>query len=367
MAVTMALPLPSLVLALLDRSIRTLLAHSWLTMKNRSLSQRSQVVMGALIAIIAAVQLCLSIQSTLFPHDEVLKGRAMILSLSNPSKTAKGDDKLPDAKQMETTMNQVSLTNQDEKRQRISKRQMRRRKRLQHRRNAMTIPPTFNLEPKPMAKHDYPFSSPVLVLSLPKSGTTSLYRFFECGGLMSAHTYAKREDRDSEFRLGECLNQNFRADRPLLRGCRPELYHAYSDLGMIETKGDCFYPSIQALEQIARDYSNASLILSYRDDWFESASRWRDGELMQKWADNCPLFPSTTTNRTEWNAIYRQHQERIRDLVQRHSSLHFLEFHLKDPLAGQKLENFTGIAASCWTDCKPDVGCQSDTEKKREL
>eukprot|EP00977_Amphora_coffeiformis_P021202 scaffold9027_cov174-Amphora_coffeaeformis.AAC.2 len=211
---------------------------------------------------------------------------------------------------------------------------------------------------RPFASHAYNFSGPVFILSLPKSGTTSLAKFFECGGLKAPHTYGHNENDGKTFRLGACMEKSFHAHRPLLWGCPPDLYHAYSDIGTISNEG-CFYPSIQALEQIAHYYPNATLIVSYRTGWYEAAQKWSNGRLAEKWRSFCPVFPNSS-NAQEWRDFYDQHRQRIREIVEAYPTLNYLEFNLTDPTAGQQLSDFTGIRASCWKDCKPSGPCQGN-------
>ena len=202
--------------------------------------------------------------------------------------------------------------------------------------------------------------TPVFVLSLPKSGTTSVFRYFVCGGIPSAHTHRFRSG--SWERLGDCLRNNFHNQHTtkLLDGCGP--YQVWSDLGVIgndlgleETNKGCFYPSLQALERIASDYPNATLIVSYREakQWFESVQRW--SSLVQRWIQRCPLFPNTT-DATEWQTFYEYHRWQIRSLVKRYVTLNYLELDLADPTMGQQLETITGISAQCWGHCRPETG-----------
>ena len=70
-------------------------------------------------------------------------------------------------------------------------------------------------------------STPVLILSLPKSGTTSLARYFICGGIPTAHTH--RFWNGTWLRLGDCFRHNVLENRrPMLDGCGP--YKVWSDL-----------------------------------------------------------------------------------------------------------------------------------------
>lgn len=201
--------------------------------------------------------------------------------------------------------------------------------------------------------------TPVIILSLPKSGTSSLYQYFNCGGLKAAHTFARDPETHKEYRLGTRMRKNFRQNLPLLTNTGK--LQVYTDIGEIQGQDNCFYPSIHALESIARDYPNATIINSYRPNWYASISKFQ--LLGKRWKKWCPIFPNTTEP-ADWEMFYRQHRQRIRTLAQQYPSLHHLEFDLSDPTAGQQLEDFTGISQSCWGDCKPTMKCNYHDDDK---
>lgn len=214
--------------------------------------------------------------------------------------------------------------------------------------------------------------TPVFVLSLPKSGTTSLSRYFQCGGMTAAHTYGKNADGQT-FRLGDCFRQNWQRGRPIADGCG--IYDAYADLGYVRRQS-CFYPSLVAVRAITRHYPNATIIVSYRNAtiWYDSVQKWF--RLAARWSavPSCrPLgFPNTTTPADAWYDFYDHfHRERIRNAVvgapplSRYdpSRLRYLEFDLNDPTAGRQLQALTGISAQrCWGDCKPNQKCNFDID-----
>ena len=216
----------------------------------------------------------------------------------------------------------------------------------------------------PTTNHPYHFSPPVIVLSLPKSGTTSLANFFQCGGIRAAHTYGRRRSAQGfrePFRIGACIKENYHANRPLLTDCKPDFYSVYSDIGAFDKNktSECFYPSIQALDRLVHDYPNGTFILSFRHEgWYDSVVNFNN--LAKRWEKRCPLFPNTT-NPNVWQAFYEQHRQRIRNVMARNPGLNYFEFNLTDPMAGHKLSQFTGIDAQCWQNCKPDGVCVQRT------
>jgi len=121
---------------------------------------------------------------------------------------------------------------------------------------------------------------PIFVLNLPKSGTESIHKYFDCGlgPYWSSHHWTKNSS-GHQFRLGECMGRNLRGGRPLVDGCGSAT--VYTDAGAIwrvppvddngairnsniassnitapilKPRWDCFYPGVHGLEAIARDY-----------------------------------------------------------------------------------------------------------------
>ena len=195
--------------------------------------------------------------------------------------------------------------------------------------------------------------APIFVLSLPKSGTSSMYMYFTCGGVYSTHTYSKTGGR-----LGSCMMKNYFADAPLLDGCH-QYEKMFSDIGYIGKsklgETSCFYPSLQALDRIVRDYPNSTIIVSYRSTGWHDSIKTYNG-LKKRWMSLCDAFPNTTEPQV-WEDFYAEHRRRIRQAVQGHPSIQYMEFDLKDPTAGHQLENFTGISHECFGNCKPNFRC----------
>eukprot|EP00977_Amphora_coffeiformis_P002837 scaffold528_cov165-Amphora_coffeaeformis.AAC.49 len=203
--------------------------------------------------------------------------------------------------------------------------------------------------------------TPIFVLSLPKSGTSSLYMYFHCGGIKSTHTYSKTGGR-----LGICMKKNYLADTPLLDGCRLH-EQMFSDIGYTGQSrhgsmfgaSSCFYPSLQALDRIIRDYPNSTIIVSYRSTGWHDSIKTFNG-LKSRWRSSCDVFPNTSDPHV-WEDFYVEHRRRIREAVQGQPTIRYLEFDLKDPTAGHQLENFTGISHECFGDCKPNFRCTYTT------
>jgi len=155
--------------------------------------------------------------------------------------------------------------------------------------------------------------SPVFLLSLPKSGTSSTQRYFTCGerGFPAANHWAVFEN-GTKIRIGECMGRNVEAGRPLVQGCGD--YLVWTDLGYISS-WQCFYPSVHGLNNIATHYPKATIMLVVRNaaSWYKSASSWHNGTLLRRWKRNCKGFPKRRASEKDWMNFYEVHTKWIKD------------------------------------------------------
>lgn len=197
--------------------------------------------------------------------------------------------------------------------------------------------------------------NPIFVLSLPKSGTTSTWKYFLCGKQAAAHHYTKNETR-SVFKIGTCMGGNVWADRPMLEGCGG--YRVLADAGAIWARGQrCFYPSVHGLDNIAKHYPTSTVLLVRRNTtaWVRSARHWNG--LLDRMGSACDGFPGNQTYQAtddEWMDWYEAHNNKIRQFVTDHPTLTYVEASLEDPNTAEYLEERTGVSASCWANCPPD-------------
>jgi len=152
---------------------------------------------------------------------------------------------------------------------------------------------------------------PVIVIGLPKEGTTSLHSFFQCAGLASAHHFVDLAPRSPALAaaqsrgvpsepsknvrggrsvfFGHAVHACARAGAPLL-SCLPG-YDAYTQLD-VEDRG-CFFPQITHLEGLLMDYPNATFVLPRRSakHWFRSTVDWGPAQRRMdvRLAKNCSL------------------------------------------------------------------------------
>jgi len=244
--------------------------------------------------------------------------------------------------------------------------------------------------------------SPILVVSLPKSGTTSTQRFFQCGlGRNAAgHQWFFDEQSEKYQKIGKCIQNNIvrnnnsmskysnqsssSSSTMFFEGCGN--FSVWTDAGYLDDpisrrknrsnqpSPGCFFPTMHddALDAFYRAHPNGTIINVLRNpiDWYESARKWR--RLTERMSKQCTGFPPPKSSRDEWVSFYNSHSQHVRNFVQQHSSLTFVEVSLESETTGQQLQDRTGIPSSCWGDCNPDkskgtsCGVLKHESKKRQ-
>jgi hypothetical protein len=217
--------------------------------------------------------------------------------------------------------------------------------------NHPTVQVPFHLAPNnstnPLDRIKVPF--PIFVASLPKSGTTSTARYFYCGNIWTAHTFANTVGTThyprKQMRVGHCFLNNIQAGRPPFHDCGR--YKVWSDAG--HPRGTpCFYPSVHGLHQFYAAYPSATILLVTRNStaWSHSVLRWNKGALLKKWK-RCQHFPNTKRV-ADLETFYNWHVQNLRDFAAARPSLTFVEFSLEDVEIGQQLEARIGVPADCF-------------------
>lgn len=180
---------------------------------------------------------------------------------------------------------------------------------------------------------------PIFVLNMPKSGSTSIHEYFECGmgkGFAVHYAYNLKVLTESErerihpgvLTAGICMGHNRINDRPLVEGCGG--FAVYSDAGMMIqdtlghhdavldwkvhnnsnhqnlTKHDlfelprrdwCFYPGVHALENIVKHYPYATILHLPRNaqDWVRSSTAWgQKRTMLERYHLRCHGFDNHT-------------------------------------------------------------------------
>mmetsp|Transcript_8525 Transcript_8525/g.17291 ORF Transcript_8525/g.17291 Transcript_8525/m.17291 type:complete len:311 (-) Transcript_8525:93-1025(-) len=217
--------------------------------------------------------------------------------------------------------------------------------------------------PPPACSMAWPSAqSPALVVGLPKTGTSSIRAFFECGGFSVSHwtcglINGTRGARRMPFmgrteRLqfcGNCVRENLRRARPALLGCGD--YAVYSQLDHISTPDACFLPQVSALDALTKHFPNATLILNVRSPahWLRSIKSWYRGDSMAVRIANCNLPGLLSGSDGDLMAWYVQHIRRVRHFATTRPCNRLVEVNIEDESAGSTMhEAFPFVTASCW-------------------
>jgi hypothetical protein len=71
---------------------------------------------------------------------------------------------------------------------------------------------------------------PIFVTGLPKTGTTSVFKFFRCGGVRSSHAWVTKPGAEKVSLVGECIHANILQGYPPFEGCGTN--DLFSDTGV---------------------------------------------------------------------------------------------------------------------------------------
>jgi hypothetical protein len=223
----------------------------------------------------------------------------------------------------------------------------------------------------------FKLSTPIFVLNLPKSGTTTMQAYFKCGGLWSAHTFTRAE-RGGVERISNCLLRNYLEDvqnarnqsnvtqnvEPL-KGCHDNKA-VYADIGDYgKNPSRCYYSTLHegGLEYLAKFYPNSTFILLTREpkSWYNSVRKWQGSIMFSRWRNWCG-FPGYLIDGTEeerWAHFYKAHTQKVREFVIKNLGITYIESELEK--AADVMEYYTGITNNCFKDCKPGQGCSSNS------
>lgn len=117
------------------------------------------------------------------------------------------------------------------------------------------------------------------------------------------------------------------------------------------TNVPCYYPFVEALEEIYNAYPNATFLFVTRNetDWLTSLQTYHEGFILEAWK-RCQTkgFPGIDATINDFQAFYQWHKTLIRNFVQDHPSLTFIEIPLEADNTGQLLEEQVGIPQTCW-------------------
>lgn len=208
--------------------------------------------------------------------------------------------------------------------------------------------------------------TPIIVVGLPKVGTSSIHAMFTCSGHKSSHycccgsnkthTDCKGGGGTNPRTFAVCIRDNLKASKPILENCGD--YEVYAQLDA-ESGKSIYLPQHDHLEELHNYAPNATFVLNLRpaQDWVDSVTHWfgLGGRFLKRFDINVQKMDRHEALRQ----IFDNHTARIRDFVQSHPSHKLVEVDISTPSAGQILANEFGMDVKCWG--------QHNQNKKKKL
>jgi len=210
---------------------------------------------------------------------------------------------------------------------------------------------------------------PVIVVGLAKSGTSSVEKFFRCGGVSSiSHYYCDVTPTSNsggikQHYCGLCMKAAVEAGCAPLASCGGydvwAQIEALPNKKMVQVMGKaiCYFPQREALEAIHAESPNATFVLPIRptDDWISSVDRW--GNLRSFLREACgDLIGGRRGSNADLRRFYEGHSELVRNFVKRHPSHALVQLDVGNGNEGSVLEEAFGIDSHCWGRANENTG-----------
>lgn len=209
---------------------------------------------------------------------------------------------------------------------------------------------------------------PIIVVGLPKSGTTSIYKFFQCAGISTSHYCCSPGAKDhppchpedtpraeiESHKCGVCIRRNVYFGNPPLDGCG-DTYDVFAQIDA-EIGRELYMPQVKALDQFHLHYPNATFVLNLRDvsSWEKSVRKWF-GLAHRMQETHLPEF-GYPRGKMALQEFYVNHTKRIRDFSKKYPSHTLVEVNIDDENAGEKMANAFGLESSCWNHANANKG-----------
>lgn len=218
---------------------------------------------------------------------------------------------------------------------------------------------SYSLETTEFDSTIFPLPKPILVVGLPKAGTSTIHDFFSAN-YSSVHWKDYRcVSRAAKLNqtvvhkcfVGACMLNAHRTSRPLLQTCGS--YDVWAQMDNVSPLAPCVFPQISLLEQLHKEAPNATLLFNRRqlNRWSSSVLRWYGGykkPLSQRLAACSSLPGLVGSSRKDLINWHRRHIRRIRKFVEKHPSHALLEIDIEDPATAETMGRAFGIPASSW-------------------
>jgi hypothetical protein len=205
--------------------------------------------------------------------------------------------------------------------------------------------------PEPTPKNESPklpsFQLPILVMGMPKTGTTSIQRFFQCNRTDVSHWMCSVKDRNELTMCGKIIQSNIEQGLPPFH----TMNHAvYAQMDYVDYDGSCYFPQVEALEELHKYYPNATMILNTRNitKWVASVRNYH--QMGQRFVScNMTGLPSGVGDRDkELIEFVERHYENIRRFVRRHPSHRLVEIDIESDESADIMTKTFHVPAHCW-------------------
>lgn len=218
---------------------------------------------------------------------------------------------------------------------------------------------------------------PVIVVGLEKTGTSSIAAYFTCGDVGTTHwVCAAGSNRRRRQSCGHCVYKNILAGLPPLKSCGRNRTAVWAQLDVTSKPlpgGNsrlCYWPQVEALDQLKLHYPNATWVLNLRpvEHWIRSVNHWvPDGLSLKERIKKCDItgLPVGTGGEdSELTAFFIDHAERIRAFSKAHG-ITLVEVDIESPDAGKVMETHFGISSdSCWKQANANHKSQVAASKE---
>ena len=188
--------------------------------------------------------------------------------------------------------------------------------------------------------------NPLLVVGLPKAGTSSIAEYFRCGGIekVAHHKCLNRA-------CGAIIQKNLQAGRsPLFATGKNDVY-VQIDVELNVDKGlPCFFPQIEALEDLHHAHPNSTLLLNTRDinAWVRSVRAWAGMDTRLSKCNITGLPAGKGLKERELKRFFSNQALRVAKFVDRFPSHQLVNVKIDSPDAGEVMETAFGISRTCW-------------------
>ena len=206
---------------------------------------------------------------------------------------------------------------------------------------------SYSLEDKELLP-SLPLPKPVIVVGMPKAGTTTIHSFFQDAGYKSSHYRCKEDQGIRNLFCGHCIRDAIQNNLPPLKTCGDYEVWAQLDVTYYPFLNipDCYFPQFFDMETFHQEAPNATIIFNRRDldHWSRSIQMWKN---MSERLTTCAGGPASgsTEDLQQW---HKNHIQKIRRFVQKHPSHALVEIDIEDPMTAKRMATLFQVSEDFW-------------------